>query len=121
MLRFIHPALQRMPKIERIDGAGAEMKRAAYAIIREYYIAYYCPSRRAEHIGEMIGWYGHLQSALEICCQQGILRDEFKLPIAMRMERIEEGIMKWNNSQSAQRQERDQGTIDWGDPVGDYE
>ena len=121
MLRFLHPALQRMPKIDRIDGAGAEMRRAAYAILREYYIAYHCPEVRASHIRQMIGWYGHLVSALEICCQQGILRDEYKLPISERLERIEEGIMKWKNSSSAQRQERDQCAHQEGGPVGDYE
>jgi hypothetical protein len=110
LLRHLHPAIQHMPKIERMDGAGAEMRRAAYAIIREYHIAYFCPEVRQEHIRQMIGWYGHLQAALEICCLQGVMRDEFKLPIAMRMARIEEGVMKWKNSQSAQRQEHSQRT-----------
>ncbi len=107
MLRHIHPAVQHMPKAERMDGAGAELKRAAYAIIREYYMAYYAPSRKVkgEHILQMVGWYGHLQAALEIACRQGVLMDRFRLPIAERMERIEEGILKWNSSMSAQRQE----------------
>jgi len=105
MLRHLHPAIQHMPKIDRIDGAGAEMRRAAYAIIREYHIAYFCPEVRKEHIRQLIGWYGHLQAALEICCLQGIMREQFKMPIALRMERIEEGIKKWKNSRSAQRQE----------------
>ena len=35
----------------------------------------------------------------------GTMKDGFKLQIAMRMERIEEGIMRWKNAQSAQRQE----------------
>lgn len=112
MLRHLHPAIQRMPKIERIDGVGAEMRRAAYAVLREYHIAYYCKDKGAknEHILQMIGWYGHLQAALEIACQAGVLEDRFKLPIAQRMERVEEGIRKWNNAQSAQRQERGQCT-----------
>ncbi len=107
MLRNLHPAIQRMPKIERIDGAGAEMRRAAYAVLREYHIAYFCKDKGAktDHILQMIGWYGHLQAAFEIACLLGVLEDRFKLPIAMRMERIEEGIRKWNNAQSAQRQE----------------
>ena len=105
MLRHLHPAVQHMPKCERYDGVGAELKRAAYAILRCYHTAYFCPALRMEKIGEMIGWYGHLQAALEIACQEGVMRDEFKLPIAMRMQRIEEGVMKWNNSQPAQRQE----------------
>lgn len=124
LLRHLHPALQRMNKIDRMDGAGAEMRRAAYAIIREFHIAYFCKDARDEHIRQMIGWYGHLQAALEISCQQGILAEGFKLPIAMRMERIEEGIRKWYNSRHTQRQARDQCTrpeADGGGPAGDYE
>ena len=107
MLRHLHPAIQHMPKTERIDGAGAEMRRAAYAIIREYHIAYHCKDVRTEHIRQMVGWYGQLQAAFEIACLLGVLKDCYKLSIAMRMERIEEGIMKWKNAQSAQRQEPD--------------
>jgi len=62
---------------------------------------------RIEHIQQMVGWYGHLQAAFEVACLLGVLKDGFKLQIAMRMERIEEGIMKWKNAQSAQRQELD--------------
>lgn len=124
LLRQLHAALQRMPKIERMDGAGAEMKHAAYSILREYHMAYYCPEYKAEHIRQMIGWYGHLQAALEICCLEGAMPDRFKLPIAMRMERIEEGIMKWKNAQSAQRQAQAQcppSPEDGARPVSDYE
>lgn len=110
MMRHLHPALQKMNKTERIDGSGSEMRRAAYAIIREYYMAYYCPETRKRHVEQLIGEYGVLVSAFEICCRQGTMEDGFKLPIAMRMERIEEGIKKWNNAMSAQRQERGQGT-----------
>lgn len=31
MLRHLHPAIQHMPKPERMDGVGAEMRHAAYA------------------------------------------------------------------------------------------
>ncbi len=123
LLRHLHPAIQRMPKIERIDGAGAEMRRAVYAIIREYHIAYFCPEARDFHIGQLIGWYGHLQAALEVSCLQGTMPEQSKLPIAMRMERIEEGIRKWKKAQSAQRQEHGQGTSPQatGGHVSDYE
>ena len=107
MLRHLHPAIQHMPKPERMDGVGAEMRHAAYAILREYHIAYHCKDVRIEHIQQMVGWYGHLQAAFEVACLLGVLKDGFKLQIAMRMERIEEGIMKWKNAQSAQRQELD--------------
>lgn len=115
MLRHLHPAIQHMPKIERVDGAGAEMRKAAYAIIREYHIAYHCREARTEHIQQMIGWYGHLQSAFEVACLMGTMKDGFKLQIAMRMERIEEGIMRWKNAQSAQRQESGTSTPSTGD------
>ena len=83
MLRYIIPAVQHMPKADRVDGVGAELKRAAFAIIREFHMAYYAVDP----------------------CLQGVLQDTYKLSIAMRMERIEEGILKWNNAQSALRQD----------------
>lgn len=110
MLRFLHPAIQNMPKIERVDGVGAEMRKAAYALLREYHIAYFCKEGKVEHIRKMVGWFGHLQAAFEVACMLGVLKDGFKLSIAMRMERIEEGVMKWKNAQSAQRQESGTGT-----------
>ena len=110
MLRILHPAIQHMPKIERIDGVGAEMRKAAYAILREYHIAYFCKDGKEEHVRKMVGWFGHLQAAFEVACQMGVMKDGFKLSIAMRMERIEEGVMKWNNSQSTRRQESGTGT-----------
>ena len=117
MLRYIIPAVQHMPKVDRIDGVGAEMRRASWGILREFYMAYHCPESRDRHIEEIIGWYGILVSAIEIGCLQGILKDQFKLNIAMRMERIEEGILKWHNSI---RQERGQGTAgEPGDSVSD--
>ena len=107
MLRHIYPAIQHMPKGERMDGVGADLKRAALAIIREYYMAYYAqdPETKAAHILEMVGWFGYLQAVVEIACKQGILLARFRLPIAERMERIEEGVIKWNSSTSARRQD----------------
>ena len=118
MLRHMHPCIQQMPKIERMDGAGAEMRRAAYAIIRCYYIAYRCQESRLRAIEELVGWYGHLETAFEQALLQGIVKEQFKLPIAERMERIEKGVLMWLQSQqSAQRQERGTCTVprDWGE------
>lgn len=114
MLRHVIPAVQRMPKIDRVDGAGGVMRRAAWGILFEYHIAYRCPSSRDEHIEQMIGHFGVFKEALEIACLQGILRDEFKLNIAMRLERIEEGIMKWYN---ANRQVRASAPNERGGPA----
>ena len=118
LLRHLIPAIQHMPKVDRVDGVGAEMKRAAWGILREFHMAYHCPESRDRHIEEMVGWYGVLVDALEIACLQGVLADGSKLNIAQRLERIEEGILKWHNSI---RQERDQGTVfpGSGGPVSD--
>lgn len=107
MLRYLHPALQHMDKGERYDGVGAPLRRFAYAIIEEYYMSYYAkdPEVKARHVLAMAGKFGAFQAAFEVSCQMGVMKDEFKLPISERMERIEEGVRKWNNSkQSAQRQ-----------------
>ena len=117
MLRHLHPCIQQMPKIERMDGAGAEMRRAAYAIVRCYYTAYHCPEARLLATQQLVGWYGHLEVAFEQALLQGIVKEQFKLPIAERMERIERGVLMWHRSQqSAQRQERSEGTFPdrWG-------
>ena len=43
LLFILYPAIQRMPKIERIEGAPVEMKRAAIGIIQSFTIAKECP------------------------------------------------------------------------------
>ena len=118
LLRHVIPAIQRMPKIDRIDGAGAEMKRAAFGIIEEYYAAYYAKDvgTKTEHLLAMSGKYGCLVAAFEIAILQGILKDGFKLPIAMRLERIEEGVRKWRLSMS--RPASGAGPEHPGDPGG---
>jgi len=118
MLRYVIPAVQQMPKIDRIDGAGAEMRKASFSIIREFYMAYYArtPEKKAEHVLEMFGWYGHFIAAFEVAIRQGILKDGFKLPIAMRLERIEEGVKKW--SSSIARTASGAGPVQPGDPGG---
>ena len=58
LLYVLHPAIQHMPKIERIEGAPQEMKRAAFDIIRHFQTAKECPEVRLEHIHEMIGGSG---------------------------------------------------------------
>ena len=50
LLYILHPAIQRMPKIERIEGAPVEMKRAVQNIIRHFSIAKECQEVRQEHI-----------------------------------------------------------------------
>ena len=96
-----------MPKIERIEGAPVEMKRAVQNIIRHFSIAKEYQEVRQEHIREMFGEFGILLANFELCIAQGLLTDSDKLRIAVQLERIEEGVRKWRNaSRSLKRQEQ---------------
>lgn len=96
-----------MPKIERIEGAPVEMKRAVQNIIRDFSIAKECQEVRQERIRKMIGEFGILLANFELCIAQGLLTDSDKLRIAIQLERIEEGIRKWRNAtRSLRSQER---------------
>lgn len=109
LLRILYPAIQRMIKIERIEGAPAEMKKAAQNIIRHFYIAKECPEVRQEHIREMFGEYGVLVSNFELCVGWGLITETDKLQIALSFEQIEEGVRKWRNAaRSLKRQEQEQ-------------
>ena len=107
LLYIVYPAIQRMPKIERIEGAPMEMKRAAQQIIHHFSIAKECQEVRADNIREMFGEFGVLLANFELCIAQGLLTDSDKLKIAVQLERIEEGIRKWKNAaRSLKRQEQ---------------
>ena len=107
LLYILYPAIQRMPKIERIEGAPVEMKKAAQNIIRHFSIAKECQEVRQERIREMFGEFGILLANFELCIVQGLLTDKDKLGIAMQLERIEEGVRKWRNAaRSLKRQEQ---------------
>ena len=107
LLHILHPAIQRMPKIERIEGAPQEMKRACYDIIRHFSAAKECPESRLESIRAMFGDFGVLLAAFELCTAFGLLTDSSALRIAMCTEKIEEGIRKWRNAtRSIKCQER---------------
>jgi hypothetical protein len=107
VLHILYPAIQRMPKIERIEGAPVEMKKAAQNIIRHFSIAKECQEVRQERIREMFGEFGILLANFELCIVQGLLTDKDKLSIAMQLERIEEGVRKWRNAaRSLKRQEQ---------------
>ena len=109
LLYILHPAIQRMPKIERIEGSPVEMKLAVQNIIRHFAIAKECQEVRQERIREMIGEFGILLANFELCIAQGLLTDSDKLRIAVQLERIEEGVRKWRNAaRSLKRQEQSQ-------------
>ena len=98
-----------MPKIERIEGAPVEMKRATQNIIRHFSIAKEFPEVRQDRIREMFGEFGVLLANFELCIAQGLLTDSDKLRIAVQLERIEEGVRKWRNAaRSLKRQEQSQ-------------
>ena len=109
LLTVLLAVIQDMPKIERIDGAAVEMKRAALNIIRHFAIAKECQEVRLVHIREMLGEFGILLATFEICIARGLLTDADKLRIAVQLERIEEGVRKWRNAaralKSQERQE----------------
>lgn len=98
LLSYLLPALQRMPKIERIEGAGQEMKKASFAIISDFTVAYFCQEYRTHYLRKLFGDYALLQVSFEIALSQGIIEEKFKLPIAECMEKIDNGIRKWYNS-----------------------
>lgn len=105
-ITILLPAIQRMPKIERHDGAAQEMKKAAFGIVSNFTTAYNCPEVRLEYIHRMFGNYGCLLAAFEILIQQGLLTNAEKVRLALCLERIEAGITKWYNALKSTRQER---------------
>lgn len=105
LLGILYPAMQRMPKIERIEGAPVEMRRAAINIIHNFCIAKEYQEVRHEYIRHMLGEFGVLLSVFEICINQGLFTDSDKLKIAIQLERIEEGVKKWRNALRSQNRQ----------------
>lgn len=99
LLYILYPILQRMQKIERIEGAPAEMKRAALGIVESFTIAKECQEVRLREIQKMFGYFGLLRAAFDLCIAEGLLTDKDKVRIAIQLERIEEGVKKWRNAQ----------------------
>ena len=109
LLFILYGCIQRMPKIERMEGAPVEMKRAATGIIASFAIAKECPEVRLQEIHKMIGEYGKLLAAFDLCIVQGLMTDKDKLRIADILERMDECIKKWRNaSRALNRQEQQQ-------------
>lgn len=95
LIYHLVPVVQRMPKIDRIEGPGYELKRASYDIVELFYIAYHCEEERSLYIKKMIGAYGRLLVAFEMALRQGLVLESKKLVIAERIEKIEAGISRW--------------------------
>lgn len=112
LLKVLHPALQNMPKIERIEGSPREMKLACYNMIRCFTIAYECPEVRLENIHKMIGDFGVLLATFDNSIQYGLFTDTEKLNIAIQLERIEEGIKKWRNATRSPKSQEQQEVTD---------
>lgn len=98
LLRIYNPIFQKMPKIERIDGLGADMRRDIRGIIYCFTVAYECDEVRQEYIRRMIGHYGAIMATFDLLRDMGVVPDVELFLIAERLERIEEGIRKWRNS-----------------------
>ena len=86
LLYILYPAIQRIPKIERIEGAPIEMKRATQNIIRHFSIAKECQEVRQEHIREMLGEFGILLSNFELCITQGLLKNRTSYQRIMQLK-----------------------------------
>ena len=98
LLEIYHPVFQRMPKIERIDGCAAELKKALYDMIKHFCVAYNCPEVRKEYIHLMIGDFGVVMAAFDLVRNFGIATNKDLYLMAERLTRIEEGINRWRNS-----------------------
>ena len=62
-----------------------------------------------EHIRQMLGEWGALLAAFELCIDYGLLTDRDKLAIAQQLKRIQEGVRKWRNAtRSPNREEQAQ-------------
>lgn len=118
LLDVYEPAFLRMPKTRRIHGAAVRMEEAAYDLIDFFSTAYDLPNgdEKRYWVLRMVGAYGRMQSAFKRlmkvkvdtqvstttgesdASRMNLLSDSVKLEIAMYMERIEKGIIKWKNS-----------------------
>lgn len=98
LLGVLHVALQHMPKIERIEGAPCEFKRACYNLISHYNTAMDCTEVRLEYIHRMFGDFGVILASFDLCIRFGFFTDTERLHIAEQLEKIEEGIKKWRNA-----------------------
>ena len=123
LLFILRPAIQRMPKIERIEGSPVEMKKSVINIIRHFSIAKECQEVRESEIRHMIGEFGILLATFELCVAQGLLTDKDKLRIAVQLERIEEGVKKWRNAvrSQAKRQDRQEVSPSGQESAGGYD
>lgn len=110
LLKILHPIIQPMPKIERIEGAPVEMKNACYNIIRYFNQAKECQEVRQENIRRMFGEFGVLLAAFELCISYGLIKEHDRLAIAVQLERIEEGVRKWRNATRSPKSQ-DQQTV----------
>ena len=111
LLYILYPSIQRMPKIERIEGAPVEMKRAVLGIIRHFSIAKEYPEQRDAEIRQMFGEFGILLATFELCIVQGLLTEKDQLKIAIQLERIEEGVRKWRNAVRSHTKRQVQQTV----------
>ena len=85
-------------KIDRIDGAAAEFKRAAWDIVKYFKMAKECPEIKTESIQKIFGCYGVMDVAIRTMDELGMLTDKQFFALAEKMSKIEEGVRKWKRS-----------------------
>jgi len=73
------------------------MKQATI-IIYHFSVARVCPEARDENIRKMIGHFGLAMAMFDLMRTTNTVTDTQLYLIAERMERIEEGVIKWRNS-----------------------
>lgn len=98
LLCIYNPVYQHMPKIERIDGLGSDMRQAILGIIHHFCIARECEEVRQEEIRQMIGCYGQVTAVFDLLRDLGVVPDTKLYLMAERMDMMEKGILKWRNS-----------------------
>lgn len=106
LLVVLYPAIYDMPKIERMEGAPAQMKHSCMEMIKYFSIAKECPEVRTAYIQHMIGEFGILTATFEIAIETGLFTTNKKLAVANLLERIKEGIVKWRNATRSKRQDQ---------------
>lgn len=98
LMLIFNPIFQRFPKIERIDGIARDFRNAIWNIVRCYKKARECKEIAEREIQEMIGWYGVLDAGILMMDTLSMLTDKEFFAIAMRIDAIRKGVVKWKRS-----------------------
>lgn len=98
LINIMQPAWRNMKRMERIDGVGGVFRKAVLQIIYHFSIARACPEARDENIRKMIGCYGLATAMFDLLRTTNSVTDVQLYLMSERLQRIEEGVIKWRNS-----------------------